>query len=86
MNAVYFIVAKTILFLRTVWIAFAELILIPGATDLTVETMGMLNHRAALSQATWAGLQALPGLADDMGKVFILPVPQSVCSKDEVIL
>ena len=51
MNAVYFIVAKTILFLRTVWIAFAELILMPGATDMTVETMGMLNHRAALSQA-----------------------------------
>lgn len=82
MNAVYFVVAKTILFLRTVWIAFAELILMPGATDLTVESMGMLTRRAALSQAIWAGLQALAGLADDMGKVSTLPVPQSVCSED----
>ena len=82
MNAVYFRVAKTILFLRTVWIAFAELILMPGATDLTVESMGMLIRRAALSQAIWAGLQALAGLADDMGKVSTLLVPQSVCSED----
>ena len=82
MNAVYFIVAKTILFLRTVWIAFAELILMPGATDLTVESMGMLTRRATLSQAIWAGLQALAGLADDMGKVSTLLVPQSVCSED----
>ena len=82
MNAVYFIVAKTILFLRTVWIAFAELILMPGATDLTVESMGMLTRRAALSQAIWAGLQALAGLADDMGKVSTLLVPQSFCSED----
>ena len=54
----------------------------PGATDLTVESMGMLIRRAALSQAIWAGLQALAGLADDMGKVSTLLVPQSVCSED----
>lgn len=60
----------------------------PRASDLTVETMEKQNPRAALSQAVWAGVQALPGLADDLGKrlpflclskITITGIPQICC-------